>query len=91
MGLRRISLLPPGRFRSDPHSPYRRRVRGGVIEIIRVRVYAFAAMSAMVVVLHCDGVEVMTAAGVVAALGAAASQITTVGTPARRTAAVVAP
>jgi hypothetical protein len=70
----RISLLHPGRFSANP--PRRRRVHGGVIEIIVIRLWAFAVMAAIVVTLYALGADLAVALSAVLALSAAAAQVT---------------
>ncbi|MFD3427683.1 hypothetical protein [Nocardia fluminea] len=74
----RITLRAPQIFRTDPDpdpaGDFRRFHRGGGLA---ARVWAFAMMAGVAITLHANGADLVTASGVVVALGAAATQLTT--------------
>ncbi|MGQ4601634.1 hypothetical protein [Nocardia sp. R6R-6] len=72
----RISLRVPEVFRTDPDpvGGFRRFHRGGGLS---ARVWAFGMMAGVAIVLHANGADLVTASGVVVALGTAATQLTT--------------
>ncbi|MGW6730222.1 hypothetical protein ACWF9G_30350 [Nocardia sp. NPDC055029] len=72
----RISLRIPEVFRTDPDpvGGVRRFHRGSGLS---ARLGAFGMMAGVAIVLHANGADLVTASGVVVALGAAATQLTT--------------
>ncbi|MGX1762530.1 hypothetical protein ACWIGW_45380 [Nocardia brasiliensis] len=81
----RISLLHPGRFSADPAR--RRRIRASVVEIILIRLWAFAIMSGSVAGLCALGAELPVALSAVLALSASAAQLASLEPRARAVAA----
>ncbi|MFI5782691.1 hypothetical protein [Nocardia sp. NPDC051570] len=67
-----FSLLPVTGFRTGPASRGRHRH----VEVIVLRIWAFVAMAGAVVLFTGGGADLARAAAVVAALGAAAAQLT---------------